>query len=152
MRSLLSVLCSQYTKQDDGKVRDLGLAIEKVTRQVAEASGALEAEVTETQGVQIQLDKTAEDFRQLHADRQELVRQWEAALDTVRQRDQARHCDAAGRLAPRGRRCVENDGFEHAAALSCFACRPSRTRRSSLRRARHVCGRCRRSWHSRRSS
>ena len=59
MRSLLSVLCSQYTKQDDGKVRDLGLAIEKVTRQVAEASGALEAEVTETQGVQIQLYQVA---------------------------------------------------------------------------------------------
>ena len=33
----------------------------------------LEREVTETQAAQIQLDKTAEDFKALHAERQDLV-------------------------------------------------------------------------------
>lgn len=33
----------------------------------------LDNEVTETQAAQIQLDKTAEDFKALHAERQELV-------------------------------------------------------------------------------
>jgi hypothetical protein len=34
----------------------------------------LDNEVTETQAAQIQLDKTAEDFKALHGERQELVR------------------------------------------------------------------------------
>eukprot|EP00899_Mesostigma_viride_P026492 jgi/Mesvir1/7027/Mv09154-RA.2 len=46
-------------------------------------------QVTETQSAQIQLDKTAEDFRALHAERQQLVRQWEDAVEAMRKRDEA---------------------------------------------------------------
>lgn len=66
------------------------MAIEKITKEVADVSRALEQEVTETQAAQIQLDKAAEDFRQLHHDRQQLVKQWEEALDTVKKRDEVR--------------------------------------------------------------
>lgn len=44
-------------------MKELGLAVEKVTKEVANKKEELEAEVTETQAAQIQLDRAAEDFR-----------------------------------------------------------------------------------------
>ena len=48
---------------------------------------ALEKEITETQAKQIELDKTAEEFRQLHRERQDLVRQWQEAIEAMKRRD-----------------------------------------------------------------
>ena len=39
--------------------------------------------MTETQSKQIELDKTAEEFRRLHRERQELVRQWQESIETT---------------------------------------------------------------------
>ena len=39
----------------------------------------LEDEVTETQAAQIEMDKTAEQFRGLHQDRKKLIAQWDQA-------------------------------------------------------------------------
>ena len=65
-----NAVLDKYTKQDDSKVKELNLAVENITKRVVAATRSLEEEVTETQSVQIQLDKTAEDFKQLHTDRQ----------------------------------------------------------------------------------
>lgn len=37
--------------------------------------------------VQVELDNTAADFRRLHTERQDLVRQWQNAIDGMRRRD-----------------------------------------------------------------
>lgn len=37
--------------------------------------------------VQVELDNTAEDFRRLHGERQDLVRQWQSVIDSMRRRD-----------------------------------------------------------------
>lgn len=37
---------------------------------------------------QIELDKTAEDFRRVHQERQEVIRQWENAIQQMQKRDQ----------------------------------------------------------------
>ncbi len=47
----------------------------------------LEREATETQAKQVELDKTAEDFRQMHRERQDLVRQWQDSIEVVKERD-----------------------------------------------------------------
>lgn len=79
----------KYQRADDARVKELNLAIEKMTKQVHAVKAELESEVTETQAAQIELDKTAEDFRSLHAERQELVRQWEEAVESMKRRDEA---------------------------------------------------------------
>lgn len=38
--------------------------------------------------LQVELDNTAEEFRQLHSERQDLVRQWQNAIDGMRRRDE----------------------------------------------------------------
>ncbi|MEW5311178.1 MAG: hypothetical protein WDW38_002914 [Sanguina aurantia] len=80
---------AKYRNQDDSKMRELALALEKTNKAVVSRRGELETEVVETQAAQTQLDKAAEDFRKLHGERQELIRQWDEAMDAMKQRDGA---------------------------------------------------------------
>lgn len=89
----------KYQRRDEAKVKELNLHIEKLSKEVAEARVALADEVTETQSKQIQLDKTAEDFRRLHQERQELVQQWDDAMDAMRRRDEMIQARPASRLS-----------------------------------------------------
>ena len=77
----------KYTRADDAKIRDLVQQIEKATVAEKESKATLEHEVTETQSKQIELDKTAEEFRRLHKERQDLVKQWQESIETMRRRD-----------------------------------------------------------------
>lgn len=44
-------------------------------------------EVTETQAAQIELDKTAQEFKRLHVERHELYLQWAEAVQNSTNRD-----------------------------------------------------------------
>ena len=63
--------------------------MEKMSRQVVQKKEELASEVIETQAAQIQLDKAAEDFRRLHAERTDLIRQWDEAMEAMAHRDTA---------------------------------------------------------------
>mmetsp|Transcript_91480 Transcript_91480/g.244969 ORF Transcript_91480/g.244969 Transcript_91480/m.244969 type:complete len:925 (-) Transcript_91480:135-2909(-) len=77
----------KYQRADDSKIRELTLAIERLTVENATKRKELEAEVTETQAAQIEMDKTAEQFRQLHEDRKRLIQRWEEAVTSMKHRD-----------------------------------------------------------------
>ncbi|KAJ3209310.1 Coiled-coil domain-containing protein 39 [Dinochytrium kinnereticum] len=78
----------KYTKEDDIRIKELNLAMEKLMVEVNKRKSILSAEVTETQVAQIELDKTTEDFKRIHQERQELINQWETALKTMQKRDE----------------------------------------------------------------
>ena len=78
----------KYTKTDESKMKELNLQLEKMVAAVQTKKAELETEVTDTQSKQIELDKTAEDFRALHRERQELVVQWEQAVEAMQSRDE----------------------------------------------------------------
>jgi len=78
----------KYRRADDSKIRELTLAIEKLTVENSQKKKNLEEQVTETQAQQIEMDKTAEQFRSLHDDRKKLIQQWEEAVKNMKQRDQ----------------------------------------------------------------
>uniref|UniRef100_A0A061QV58 Flagella associated protein n=1 Tax=Tetraselmis sp. GSL018 TaxID=582737 RepID=A0A061QV58_9CHLO len=78
----------KYQRRDEAKVKELNLHIEKLSKEVADMKQAVADEVTETQSYQIQLDKTADEFRRLHKERQDLVSQWDEAMETMRKRDE----------------------------------------------------------------
>merc|ERR1711937_889816 len=77
----------KYRRADDSKVRELTLAVEKLTVENASRRKELADLVTETQAKQIEMDKTAELFRQLHDDRRKLIDQWEESVKSMRTRD-----------------------------------------------------------------
>ena len=53
----------KYKLADDAKTKELNLQIEKLTIDVTKKQSELDKEITETQTAQIELDKTAEEFR-----------------------------------------------------------------------------------------
>ena len=77
----------KYTRADEVKIKDLILTVEKLTALAVEKKTELENEATETQSRQIELDRTAEAFKELHAERQNLVKQWQEAIETMKRRD-----------------------------------------------------------------
>merc|ERR550537_2165325 len=77
----------KYKRADEAKTRELMLAQEQLTMENAKKKQQLEHEVTETQAAQIEMDKTAEQFRQLHTDRKNLIQSWEDAVKNMQQRD-----------------------------------------------------------------
>merc|ERR1719313_2374928 len=77
----------KYKRADEAKIRELMLAQEQLTMENAKKKEQLEKEVTETQASQIEMDKTAEQFRQLHTDRKSLITQWEDAVKNMQTRD-----------------------------------------------------------------
>ena len=83
-----TVALERYSKEDGVKIRDLNLQIEKLSRQVQQKKKLVEDEITETQASQIELDKTAADYRSLHKERQDLILQWEDAVQAMHKRDE----------------------------------------------------------------
>merc|ERR1719313_2380734 len=77
----------KYRRADEAKTRELMLAQEQLTVENAKKKKALGDEVTETQAAQIEMDKTAEQFRGLHQDRKKLIAQWEEAVQNMQHRD-----------------------------------------------------------------
>ncbi|NXK37692.1 CCD39 protein, partial [Piprites chloris] len=83
----------KYAQQDEGKLGALTLQVEKLTTQANQKRRALDNEFTETLTAQMELDRAAEDFRRVHQERQEVIRQWENAIQQMQKRDQQiDHC------------------------------------------------------------
>ncbi|XP_071422314.1 coiled-coil domain-containing protein 39 isoform X2 [Pithys albifrons albifrons] len=83
----------KYAQQDEGKLRALEFQVEKLTMQANQKRRALDNELTETLTAQMELDRAAEDFRRVHQERQEVIRQWENAIQQMQKRDQQiDHC------------------------------------------------------------
>ncbi|NXG64390.1 CCD39 protein, partial [Hemiprocne comata] len=83
----------KYAREDEGKLRALTLQVEKLTMQANQKRRALDKELTETLTAQMELDRTAEDLRRAHQDRQEVIRQWENTIQQMQKRDQQiDHC------------------------------------------------------------
>ncbi|NWI20846.1 CCD39 protein, partial [Crypturellus soui] len=88
-----AITIQKYAQRDEEKLGALTLQVEKLTMQANQKHRALDNELIETITAQIELDKTAEDFRRVHRERQEVIRQWENAIEQMQRRDQQiDHC------------------------------------------------------------
>lgn len=82
-----SLTMEKYKRGDEAKIKELNLQIEKLTVQVSRSQNELDREITETQTAQIELDKTAEEFRRQHDERHKLFQQWQEVTDNIARRD-----------------------------------------------------------------
>lgn len=61
--------------------------MERLTDEASKKRKVLDHETTDTLTAQIELDKTAEDFRRAHLERQDLIEQWEHTIEQMQRRD-----------------------------------------------------------------
>ncbi|XP_065841210.1 coiled-coil domain-containing protein 39-like [Oscarella lobularis] len=77
----------KYTSVDDSKLKELGLQLERLTDKMKEKRSLLDKASTDTLTAQIELDRTAELFRQTHRDRESMIEQWEETIGQMKKRD-----------------------------------------------------------------
>lgn len=79
----------KYKYEDESRIKELRLALEKVAADIARRRNELGSEVTDTQAVQSELDRAADEFRKAAAERSALVVQYDQACDAMARRDAA---------------------------------------------------------------
>merc|ERR1712106_746276 len=83
-----ALVIQKFKKQDDSKIKELQLSIEKLTDERNKARRTLENETTETLTSQIELEKLANEFKHTHQERQGLITQWEETIAKLKERDE----------------------------------------------------------------
>ena len=78
---------SRYYQADEVKIKDLNLKLVKLREKVKSARNELKNASTRSRMAQLALDKNAEEFREAHKTRQEVVKQWENAIELLGKRD-----------------------------------------------------------------
>jgi len=77
----------KYTQQDEAKIKELTLQLAKLTEGAQRDQSLLDREVTETHSHELGLDKVSIIFRQLHAEKRQLIDRWEQTLNEMQGRD-----------------------------------------------------------------
>jgi len=77
----------KYSRADEAKIKELTLAIEKLTDSSTKATRDLQSEALETQAQRIGLDNAAGEFQRLHNEQQTLTAAWEKVIGQMEQRD-----------------------------------------------------------------
>lgn len=80
---------ARYQKSDSAQITHLQPQVEKLEAAIQLRRKELENEITETRAAQIELDKTANDFKVLHEERHQLLEQWEESVKAMHRRDAA---------------------------------------------------------------
>ncbi len=62
--------------------------MDSLQEKLAKKKRLLDNEMIETTTAQIELDKTAEDFRRAHEEREGLINQWEKTIEQMKKRDE----------------------------------------------------------------
>lgn len=79
----------KYTRADELKIKELNQHLEQLTKELFTMKAKLESEVTETQAKQMELDRVALEFKELHNERQQCLQQWQQTVNEMRDRDSA---------------------------------------------------------------
>ena len=69
-------------------MQTLNLKMEQLHDKTIKKRKLLDTEMIESVTAQIELDKTAENFRKAHHEREALIEQWEQTIHQMRKRDQ----------------------------------------------------------------
>lgn len=79
----------KYKRVDDLKIKELSLDIERLTSEKNKLEADLKKEVTETQAIQVELEKVNEEFREQNESRHKLYEQWDSLIKKIADKNAA---------------------------------------------------------------
>jgi len=82
-----NIALQKYSKEDDVKIKELQLAIEKLTAKSILKKAQEENAQTERQIQRTELERSSEIFKQSHNERKQLITKWQDAIEAIRERD-----------------------------------------------------------------
>ncbi|XP_054706534.1 coiled-coil domain-containing protein 39-like [Uloborus diversus] len=77
----------KYSSEDDSKINELGLLIEKHSKECFERKNALDDANTEVFIVQSELDRMQEEFQNAYTERSNIISNWEKVMQQIQQRN-----------------------------------------------------------------
>ncbi len=83
-----NMMLEAYDREDAVRERELELVLEKLSAEAVRCQAELDAIGAEGAAKQLELNRTAETFRAVHSERQNLVRQWSETVAVTRLRDE----------------------------------------------------------------
>ena len=78
---------ARYFQADEVKIKTLALKLVKLRERVKIARDELKNASTRSKMAQLALDKSAEEFREAHKERHEVLKQWEGSIELLGKRD-----------------------------------------------------------------
>jgi hypothetical protein len=78
----------RYQRADESKIKELNLNIEKLTSNKSRLESELDKEITETQALQIQLNKMSEEFQKESINRHRLFEHWDGIIKHIALKNQ----------------------------------------------------------------
>lgn len=83
-----SLALLKYSRADEVRCKELAMELERLSKAVVERRATIESMRAASSAKQVELDRTAESYRSLHSERQDLIKRWQDAIDTMRRRDE----------------------------------------------------------------
>ena len=77
------LIVEKYKRADDLKIKELTIDIERLTSEKNKIENNLENEITETQALQIEIDKISEEFKIQNLERERLYSQWDGIIKKI---------------------------------------------------------------------
>ena len=77
------LIVEKYKRADDLKIKELTIDIERLTTEKNKIENNLEGEVTETQALQIEIDKISDEFKIQNIERERLYEQWDGIIKKI---------------------------------------------------------------------
>eukprot|EP01083_Nonionella_stella_P285286 971089_1 len=82
------IALEKYQRADELKIKNLNIELETVSNQHRTVKTSLENEITETKAVQVELDATAQEFKKLHSDRNDIIHKWDHSVQNIHKKDE----------------------------------------------------------------
>lgn len=79
----------KYKRADDLKIKELSLDIERLTGEKNKLEAELKREITETQAIQVELEKVNEEFKEQNESRYKLYEQWDSLIKKIADKNAA---------------------------------------------------------------
>ncbi|VDO68737.1 unnamed protein product [Schistosoma mattheei] len=80
-------IIEKYIKQDNTKIKELDLELEKLTNKRNELKSKLDTTYTNRLVDQVKFDSLSKEIKEAYAQRDSLIKQWENVINQMRQRD-----------------------------------------------------------------